>query len=245
MPKFDFGFDPPLMNAAGILGFAPNPRYKRLWSRLGAFVTNPISFHPRLPVQGTRYISFGAGFLLHTGHPNPGIQAALRRYAPAWARSELPVIVHLLPQDPAEAAQMARRLEGLENVIGVELGLPLGIEKEAARSMMTAAMGELPVMARLPFNSAVELAPAAAEVGVSAVSLGPPRGILADEDGKLVEGRLYGSAVFPFAASVARQLVSFGIPVVAAGGVYREQDIRLFQEMGAMAVQLDAWLWLI
>jgi dihydroorotate dehydrogenase (NAD+) catalytic subunit len=244
MQKHDFWIDPPVMNAAGSLGFAPDWRSRKDWGRFGVFVTNPISLTRRSPSQGRRYAPFAGGFVLHTGYPNPGFNAALRRFAPAWARSDLPVIVHLLAQDAEEVSQMAPRLEGREGVIGIELGLPPGIDRNAMRRMLAAASGELLVVARLPFEQALELAPAAAEAGAAAVSLSPPRGSLPAPDGKRIEGRLYGPAVLPFALQAVLALADLGLPILAAGGIYSEEAIRAFIDAGAVAVQLDSWLWL-
>ncbi|MBL8100878.1 MAG: hypothetical protein JNK81_16970, partial [Anaerolineales bacterium] len=50
--KRDLFFSKPLINSAGMLGFAPDFRslgdFGSL-NKLGAFVTNPISLRPRLP----------------------------------------------------------------------------------------------------------------------------------------------------------------------------------------------------
>ena len=81
MPKFDLAFDPPLMNAAGSLGFAPDRRGPIALEQLGAFVTNPVSLRPRTPAQGARLLPFPGGFLLHSGHPNPGFNRVVRRCA--------------------------------------------------------------------------------------------------------------------------------------------------------------------
>ena len=43
----------PLMNAAGTLGFAPDPRQPHS-DFLDAFVTNPVSLRPRTPANGPR-----------------------------------------------------------------------------------------------------------------------------------------------------------------------------------------------
>ena len=115
MPKNDLYFEPPLMNAAGMLGFTPPPR--RDLSRLGAFVTNPISRLPRTPARGPRFIPYNGGFLLHTGLPNPGLSTAIRRYRRSWAASHLPIIVHLLAQTPEELAAMITAVEPLEGIL--------------------------------------------------------------------------------------------------------------------------------
>jgi len=244
MAKYDFIVDPPVMNAAGSLGYAPDRRSGRDWDRFGAFVTNPISLTPRSPAQGDRFLPFAGGFLLHTGYPNPGFSAVLRRSAAIWRRSPIPVIVHLLAQDPSEVSRMVPRLEGNEGVMGVEIGLPPGIDSLSAGQFIDAALGEILVIARLPFELALELAPVAMEAGAAAISLSAPRGSMPGADGHLVEGRLYGPAVFPLMLQLVHQLSGLGLPIIAAGGVYRQEDIQQALDIGAAAVQLDAALWL-
>jgi len=50
------------MNAAGSLGFAPNPHTPFDLSRLGAFVTNPISLTLRTPAQERACLPYPAAF---------------------------------------------------------------------------------------------------------------------------------------------------------------------------------------
>src|SRR5512139_417108 len=100
MPKNDLTLATPLMNAAGSLGFAPDTRAGIDLARLGLFITNPISLKARVPAHGERFLSYPGGFLLHTGHPNPGFREVIKRNAAHWARSSLPVVVHLLAETP-------------------------------------------------------------------------------------------------------------------------------------------------
>lgn len=244
MPKYDLEISPPVLNAAGSLGFAPDRRSGQDWTRFGAFVTNPISMKARSPAQGARCLPFAGGFLLHTGYPNPGFRAALTRYAPVWGRGELPVFVHLLAERPDELAEMARRLETVEGVMGIELGLPPGLDEAAARQMVEAALGELALIVRLPFEQALELGRGVIEAGAAAVSLGAPRGMLPGLEGRRVEGRLYGPAVFPQALQLTRQLAEQGLPLIAGGGVYSDEQAAAMLAAGARAVAWDAALWL-
>lgn len=243
MPKFDLSFSPPVMNAASSLGFAPNRRGPIALERLGAFVTNPVSLRQRTPAQGPRLLAFPGGFLLHSGHPNPGLRRVIQRYARSWAHAPRPVVIHLLAESPAEASEMAERLEKVEGVAGLELGLPPGCDPETARQMVRAAQGELPVIARLPPEQAGPLALALAEAGLVGLSLAPPRGALLSQGGRLVTGRLYGPAVLPGALHAVREASQWGLPVIGAGGVYRPGDVEAMFAAGAAAVQLDAVLW--
>src|SRR4030042_3619513 len=61
MPKHDLRTHPPRMNAAGSLGSSPDTHSPVDWSKLGAFVTNPISLSQRTPARGRRFIEFPGG----------------------------------------------------------------------------------------------------------------------------------------------------------------------------------------
>jgi dihydroorotate dehydrogenase (NAD+) catalytic subunit len=241
--KADLAFKPPLMNAAGSLGFAPVHHPGLDPQEVGAFVTHPISLGPRGPAHGVRYLPCAGGFLLHTGYPNPGLSAVLRRYAGQWERSTVPVLVHLLCQEPAEVSRMAARLESIPGVAGLELGLPPDVDATTALAMVEAAYGELPLIVRLPLERALELGRVLASAHTAAFSLGPPRGALPLEDGSLLRGRLYGPAIFSLALAAVQALKNEGITVIGAGGVYTPAQAQVMLHAGALAVQLDAVLW--
>lgn len=247
MPKYDLTFHPALMNAAGSLGFAPDAYGPVDLSNLGAFVTNPVSLRPRPPARGRRFLPFPGGFLIHTGYPNPGLEAVIRRHAGRWRRAPLPVLVHLLSDSAAELAQMVRRLERVEGVAGVEVGVPADMQAENSIALAQAASGELPVVVRLPLERAAGLAAAAAaelaETGIAAASLGPPRGAIPALGQTLAHGRLYGPALFPLALAAVEALARSGLPVIGAGGVYQPSQVEAMLAAGALAVQLDSVLW--
>ena len=243
MTKYGLTFEKPLMNAAGSLGYTPDWRSGFDLEQLGAFVTNPVSPGKRTPAHGKRYLPFPGGFLLHTGYPNPGLRAVLRRYSAHWARQSLPVWVHLLAQGVDEVAQMVRLLEEQEGVAGLEVGLASDIELAAAQAFTQAARGELPVVVRLPMERAGQLAGGVLDAGAAAISLGAPRGALPDPGKGLVSGRLYGPAIFPMALETVRSLARSGIPVIGAGGIYQAEQVEAMLAAGAIAVQLDVVLW--
>jgi dihydroorotate dehydrogenase (NAD+) catalytic subunit len=231
------------MNAAGSLGFAPDPRGPVDLERFGAFVTNPISLTPRTPAQERLCLSYPGGFLLHTGYPNPGIRAVLRRCAARWERSPVPVIVHILAQRGEEVFEIARRLENIENLAAFELGIPPDASPSLAAELVSAGLSERPVIARLPLERAEALAAAVMEAGAAAISLGAPRGALPGPSGKLIKGRLYGPAVFPLALETLQRVLRLGSPVIGGGGVYQPAQSEALLQAGAIAVQLDAVLW--
>lgn len=232
----------PWLNAAGFQGFSQH----RGWPvelQQGVFITSPISLKPRHPAANRVCLPFNGGFLLHTGWPNPGLKAVLRAQAAAWARSTVPVWVHLLANDASELQSMIRTLENVEGVMAVELGLKEGISEDKMHDLVSAGMGELPLIVEVAMNEVqAGWVGKAAEWGVSAVSLGAPRGCLTHE-GKLIEGRIYGPCVLPLAWKALQQLENSGIPVIAGGGIYRKAEGEALLVNGAAAVKLDAVLW--
>ncbi len=235
---------PPITNAAGTLGFSSEARRVLDLSRLGAFVTNPVSLAPRSPASGPRLLDFPGGLLLHTGHPNLGLSRVLRDHAARWARLSCPVIVHLLSDAPEDLARMISRLEGVEAVSAVEVGLRGEDPPLDTALVEAAARGELPIIACPPLTIPSESAAALAAAGAAALSMGPPRGALPTNDGPTVAGRLYGPALFPLALqTVRRWAASLQVPLLAAGGIYNDAQRRAMLRAGAAAVQLDAVLW--
>jgi dihydroorotate dehydrogenase (NAD+) catalytic subunit len=249
MFRQDLTLASPWMNAAGTLGFAPGAAAGARWTvaaAQGAFVTNPISLAPRTPAADRCLMTYPGGVLLHTGLPNPGFSRVLRRSSARWAQSHLPIWPHLIGARPEEIHEMVRRLEGLDGVAAVELGLPPDASEGDAAEFVRAAAGELPVVVHLPLTIANEawlaLLPG---LGASAVSLGGPRGSLfaANGDPRLIRGRLYGPALLPQMLAAVVRLRRLGIPVIAGAGIYRAEDAQALLAAGARAVQLDTVLW--
>lgn len=243
MPKRELSLKTPWMNAAGSLGFAPDPRGVVDLTKLGAFVTNPISSQARSPTNGKRFASFPGGFLLHTGHPNPGLKAAIRRYASRWRGSPIPVLVHLLVQSAQETAEMIYKLEAIDGVAGVEIGLPPDIEAGSIREFVEAAIGEIPVLVRIPMDRALEMVGHLEKSDIAGVSLGPSRGTLPDSDGGFLNGRLYGPACYPQGLAAVRSISKSGVPVIGSGGACSQAQADSMLQAGAIAVQLDSVLW--
>src|SRR5512140_551772 len=125
MYRQDLSIDSPWMNAAGTLGFAPPARWP-ISEPMGAFLTNPVSLGPRTPAGDRCLVDFPGGLLLHSGLPNPGLSRVLRKYGERWQQSALPTWVHLIGANPDEIHQMVQRLEGLEGVMAIEVGVPPG-----------------------------------------------------------------------------------------------------------------------
>jgi dihydroorotate dehydrogenase (NAD+) catalytic subunit len=250
--KRDLYFSKPLMNAAGILGFFPNLRdFEYLGDLFGAFVTNPISLRPRPPTAQPAVIEFPGGFLLHTGLPNPGIHAALKKYAVKWSRTDIPIIVHLMADRPEETQHMVRLLENVENVMAVELGFAPLLADDIILLTLEMCLGELPLIFSLPVEQVLSLGPRLMQVGADAISVATPRGALTRPSGsaspagrgELVTGRLHGPSLFPQSLETIYSAAKLGLPIIGAGGVWSKENADAMLSVGALAVQVDAMLW--
>ena len=243
LEKRDLVLDQPCVNTPGALGFTPDQRTMPFLARLGAFITNPISRSPRQPTANRACLPFSGGFLLHTGLPNPGVTRAIRLFKHGWAGAPLPIIVHLLADSPESIAEMVRKLEGLENVLAVELGIHPAAEPETLEKILQAAYGELPIILCLsPEQLPLLLNPVRA-LQPAAVHLMPPRGVLPDPRGTLIAGRLYGPATLPLVFAAARTLVTAQVPVIAGGGICTGAQAQAFLDLGVKAISLGSGLW--
>ena len=257
--KRDLYFGKPWINAAGSLGFAPDLRVLQELGGLefGAFVTNPISLRPRVPTAQPAVLEYPGGFLLHTGLPNPGIHAALKKYSAKWTRSELPIIVNLMADRPEETQQMVRMLESHENVMAVELGFAPLLADDIILLTLEMCLGELPLIFSLPTEQVLSLGPRLMQEGAQAISIAAPRGAIpplppGDREASrreglgvraVTHGRLFGPSLFPQTLSVVESAAKLGIPIIGAGGVWTKQNADAALSAGALAVQVDAALW--
>ena len=262
--KRDLYFSKPTMNAAGSLGFAPDGRAGIDLGMFGAFVTNPISLRPRQPAAKPEILEYPGGFLLHSGLPNPGFNAAIKRYASRWDKSNLPIIVHLMADRPEETQRMVQMLESQESVMAVELGFAPLLADDILLLTLEMSLGELPLIFSLPIKQVLSLGPRLIQGGAQAISISAARGALPikvsastsaglDEMSQpahrsargegLITGRLYGPSLFPRALETVYSASKIGLPIIGAGGVWTQENADAMFSAGALAVQVDAALW--
>ena len=242
--KRDLVIDPPIMNTSGMLGFADEARRHLDYTRLGALITNTISFDARTPANPPRILQYPGGFLLHTGHPNSGLSRVISTYQRTWREMPIPVIVNLLALSADEAAGMVQKLEGLENVMAVEMLVRAEPTGEAQALVAAACSGELPVIVRVPLTASVELGNLVQEAGAQAISLGPPRGSLPAPKGEFVSGRMYGSAMLLLGIEAVQRFVAeVDLPILGGCGITTQPELASAIEAGAAGVQLDYNLW--
>jgi dihydroorotate dehydrogenase (NAD+) catalytic subunit len=189
------------------------------------------------------------GLLMHTGLHNPGVATVIRRHHKRWERSPIPVIVHVVGTNADEAVTCVERLSGVDSVSGIELGLPDSLATEDAIDTIVASRQacSLPLIVKLPLWRSSDLAVRIIDLGgIDALTVAaPPRGTVWHQ-GRTVTGRLYGPVTLPQVLWVLRQVSSViggAVPLIGCGGVHSAADALAMLGAGAVAVQVDSYIW--
>lgn len=236
------------MPAAGVFGFGEQYRDLIDMDKLGALVTNPVTYTPWSPASGTRMVPLDGGVLVHTGLPNPGLSKVLTQHRATWERLPVPIIIHIVSTSDEEVRRCVHKLEEEDSVSGIELGLNDDVMLKDAQAAVRAAFehSDKPILVRLPFGATADLAAAVEDSGAGALVIcAPPRGTARDSAGRLVSGRLYGPMIKPLVLRLVGQMARrIEIPLIGAGGIHSAQDARDYLEAGAVAVQVDSAVWI-
>jgi dihydroorotate dehydrogenase (NAD+) catalytic subunit len=246
----------PILVAAGPFGYGVEMADLVDLPRLGGLVTRGTTLKPRAGHPPPRTVEIPAGLLWGVGLQNPGIDQVLDRYAGAWARWTIPVILNLCGESGSELAEVARRLEGVPGIAGVELNLScsngprgssFGLEASSAGSLVAAVRRacDLPLIAKLtaaaPDVRAV--ARACEDAGADAISaintlpglaVGPDRRGTALGSGY---GGVSGAGLKPIALRVVYEVAqAVDLPVIGIGGISTLDDVLDMLAVGAVAV---------
>jgi dihydroorotate dehydrogenase (NAD+) catalytic subunit len=249
----------PVMVASGT--FANGLEYSKIFDiqRLGAIVSKAITLRPRRGNAQPRIIETAGGMLNSIGLQNIGIEAILKDVAPIWATWRVPVIANIAGESVSDYAELARRLDGVSGVSGIEMniscpnvesGLDFGVDPHAAGEVTYAVRRrtQLPLLVKLSPNvtDLVSIASAVVDAGADALTLintFPAMRIDIQSRRPALgwgSGGLSGPALRPIALrmvyEVARALPN--LPIVGCGGVMSGDDAVEFLMAGASAVQV-------
>jgi len=235
----------PLLVAAGALAIAPSRWEHPALDEVGAVVTPPLTWSPS-EGDPSRLVRTVAGYVLQADGRNPGLRRAIARYAGSWGRLGIPVIAAVCADLPGELAELAARASECEHLQALEIHLPSTVTPDEAYEGTRLALGEsaVPCLVRVPFESAVETARAAAEAGADAlVVTAPPLGRVPGEDGGWVCGALHSPALAPlFTERIHGVRAISDLPIIARGGIAETAHVLAHLAAGAVAVQLDSIL---
>lgn len=247
----------PVMVASGTFGYGFDaPSVDR--TALGAIVTKGTTLRPRQGNPPTRIAETPSGMLNAIGLQNPGVDYVAKTFAPVWARWEVPVIVNVAGDSEEEFVAIARRLDGVPGIAGLELniscpnvdaGLQFGVDARLAGRLTQAVrqVTHLHLMVKLTPNvtDLVSIARAIADAGADSLSaintfvgmkidVRRRRPVLQNQT-----GGLSGPAIRPLAVRAVWEVAgSVSIPVVGIGGIITADDALEFLLAGAGAVQV-------
>ena len=249
----------PIMTASGTFGygaeFAP---YMDLQS-IGAIVTKGLSLRPQAGNATPRIIETPAGMLNAIGLQNVGIDAFVEKKVPFLRTVNTPCIANFFGNTVEEYAEMARRLDAIPEVAGLEMniscpnvkcgGIQFGSDPVSAATVVAAcrAACNKPLIVKLSPNvtDVVAMARACVDAGADSLSLintlvgmaidvKTRRPVLAN-----TTGGLSGPAIKPVALRMVWQVAqAVKVPLIGIGGIMSATDVVEFLLAGATAVQV-------
>jgi dihydroorotate dehydrogenase (NAD+) catalytic subunit len=249
----------PILVASGTFGYGVEYGEVVDVQRLGAICCKGTTLKPRAGNLPPRVTETPGGMLNSIGLQNPGVDAVIEKYGPIWHGWKVPVIVNVAGESIEDYVAVARRLDGVPGVAGIELniscpnvgkgGLQFAIDRDAARAVTAAVRRatEMPLLVKLSPNVADvrPIAKAIEEAGADAITaINTLSGLaVAPDRTRAFLGNTYGGlsgpAVKPVALRVVYEVAQVvSIPIVAIGGVTNLDDVLDFLACGAVAVQV-------
>lgn len=250
----------PVMTASGTFGygseFAPYTDLKKL----GGIVVKGLSLKPRQGNASPRIVETPAGMLNAIGLQNVGVEVFIKEKMPFLKGIGTEVIANIFGETVEEYAELAKRLDGVEGLAGLEVniscpnvkkgGLSFGTDPAEARKVISAvrkSIKKLPVITKLSPNVAdiKVMVRAVEDAGTDAISLiNTIPGMVVDIEKKRpvlarVTGGLSGPAIRPIAVRMVWEAYQAAkTPIIGMGGIVTAQDALQFIIAGASAVQI-------
>jgi dihydroorotate dehydrogenase (NAD+) catalytic subunit len=251
----------PVMTASGTFGYGTE--YEDICDvrQLGGIVCKGTTLEPREGNPQPRLMETPAGVLNSIGLQNIGVEALIRDKAPVWEQWSVPVIVNIAGDTVEEYGELARRLDAVEGVRGLEVnvscpnvkagGAIFGADPKAAAAVTAAVRRAttLPVIVKLtPNNTDIRAAArAVAEAGADALTVtNSLKGMVIDvETRKPVFANetagLSGPAIRPLALALVWDVCGeVDLPVIGCGGISAPEDALAMLMAGARAVQVGS-----
>jgi dihydroorotate dehydrogenase (NAD+) catalytic subunit len=251
----------PVMPASGVFAFWEDIAKLIDLSRLGALVTKSLRAKPSPGNPPPRVAEIPAGILASVGIQSIGFDAFIESELPFLCRFNTPIIVSLAGESVEEFVEMAKKLNSVNGVAGIELnlscpnvkkfGMHFGRDPEMTKEIVSKvrAVTNLTLIAKLTPNvtSIAEIAKAAEEGGADALTLiNSPLGMAIDVETwrpKLanITGGMSGPAIRPIGVrAVWESSKAVNIPIIGVGGIASTSDALEYIIAGARAVQVGA-----
>ena len=249
----------PVMISSGTFGVA-KPYMELLRGQpVGAVVTKTITLNPKAGNPQPR-IYEGPCYLINSiGLENQGVDRFVDFYNDEYGEIGFPVIVSISGNSVDEFVTIARKLNSIDGLLGLELnlscpnvdgeGLAFGSVPERIGEVVKAcgSCSRFPLIAKLsPFQAIDDsFALAAARAGAAAISLinTIPAMVLDIHRFRPATGALSGGMSGPAVKPIALKMIyeisrSVDIPVIGMGGIASGEDAIEFLMAGARAISI-------
>lgn len=253
----------PVMVASGVFGYGEEYMSLLDIRRLGAIITKGISLKPSLGNPPPRIVETPSGMLNAIGLHNVGFEVFVNEKLPLLRKFNTPVIVNFYGTSVDEYTELARRLNDIEGIAGLEANISCPNIKQGGMcfgtdaGMAHAITGALRKTTRLPLiikltpnvTEIAAIAKSVAEAGADAVALtntftgmvvdiATCRPVLGN-----ITGGLSGPAIRPISLRMVWETVqNVSIPVIGIGGIMDAGDALQYLIAGATAIQVGTAL---
>ena len=249
----------PVLTASGTFGYAREFESLIDLNRLGGIIVKGLALKPVKGNPPPRIVETPCGMLNAIGLENVGIDAFVADKMPFLRTLRPPIIANIYGTSVAEYAEMARRIDAIEGVSGVEViiscpnvkagGVVFGVDPVAAGSVVKAVRQSTrkTVIVKLSPNvtDVTVIARSAEAAGADALSLiNTLTGMAIDIETRRprlanITGGLSGPAIKPVALRMVWQVArATRLPVIGIGGIMKAEDAVEFFIAGAKAVQI-------
>ena len=249
----------PVMAASGTFGSGKDYEDFMNLGDIGAIIAKSITLKPREGNPPPRICETPSGMLNTIGLQNAGIDSFLKDDLPYLIKFNIPVIVNIAGESVDEYSQLAKRLNSLPGITGIEVniscpnvkqgGMQFGVDPKLTSEVISAVKKatNLPVIAKLSPNvTDIKLIAKAAEsAGADAISaINTVLGMALDINSRrpklsMTVGGLSGPAIRPIAVRLVHEIYkTVKVPVIGIGGIMNADDAIEFILAGASAIQV-------
>lgn len=249
----------PVMAASGTFGYGEEYGEHLSLHHLGALITKGISLNPQPGNPPPRLVETTGGMLNAIGLQNIGVRALIEEKIPNLRKYGIPLIVNIFGTTLKEYEEVAKTLEGVGGIAGLEIniscpnikkgGLAFGTDPSDVFKVVSAVRksSSRPIMVKLSPNvtDITSIARSAEEAGADILSLiNTLIGMAVNPETRTprlanITGGLSGPAIKPIALRMVWEVYNaVSIPVVGVGGICSAGDALEFIIAGASAVQV-------
>ena len=249
----------PVMTASGTFGYGMEFEPFMDVNRLGGIIVKGLSLKPRQGNPVPRIVETPCGMLNAIGLANLGLEGFLNEKLPWLKGLNTRVIVNIYGHSIDEYGELAKALNGIDGIHGVEVniscpnvasgGMAFGTDPGVSAKVTESVKKNIdkPVIVKLSPNvtDIRVIARAVEAAGADVLSLiNTLTGMVIDIETRRhklanLTGGLSGPAIRPVAVNIVYQVVkAVDIPVIGVGGIMDHRDALEFLLAGAKAVQV-------